>query len=85
MPLSINKGDTEMTPERLAYLSRKHSAFVTVTHAEETTGSIKLTLSCGHTGECVPHVDAKTIKSWTCSKCGEEMVRSWTRYADEFE
>lgn len=73
-----------MNASRLNMLARRHAMtrFV-VAYALRPDGTT-LTLSCGHKGECAPHFDTLSIKTWECSRCGEAEVRNSPHYASEF-
>ena len=73
-----------MHPDRLRYLARQHAPRVAVVAKDVRTNGTTLTLECGHSGECVPHVDASTITHWECAPCGETIVRSAPQYAEEW-
>jgi hypothetical protein len=73
-----------MHSDRLRYLARRHAPRVAVVAKHVRTNGTTLTLACGHTGECVPHVSADTIKDWECALCGEAIVRTAPQYSNEW-
>jgi hypothetical protein len=73
-----------MNNARLRFLASRHAPRRAVVAKDVRTNGTTLTLECGHTGECVPHVSADTIKDWACGDCGAEIVRTAAQYASEF-
>ena len=74
-----------MHPARLAYLAGQNAPKrAVVSTAREGGGCWKLTLACGHTGQCAPHFDCSKTREWACGECGVEFVKTSPRWADEF-
>ncbi len=71
-----------MHPRRLSYLAYNHSQRRQIVDRFFTPSGWHLTLSCGHSAECVPH--ATPGADWSCMRCGEEYVRAAPQFAAEF-
>lgn len=72
-----------MHPARHDYLAYAHPVKRTIVSRERNAGGHwVLALECGHTGECVGHMDASLDKDWKCWPCSMERVR--VEFADEF-
>lgn len=73
-----------MHPARLAFLAGNHRPARRIVMQERTASGTRLTLECGHTGNCAPHFDCSRTETWLCSECGKDYVLTAPQYAAEF-
>jgi hypothetical protein len=72
-----------MHPDRLSFLSYNNAQRrAIVSKIRDESGMWNLVLECGHTGNCVAHMNPGA--DWRCVRCGEQYVRQRPAYAKEF-
>lgn len=75
-----------MHEDRLSYLaSHNRKTRNIVSCVRNSSGHWEIMLDCGHNASCVGHMDASLSKTWSCTPCGLEYVKSEPQYAAEFK